>query len=57
MVLDLRNLKISCSSFSVSLHSLDTRLITEAYLVIFDYGGGNLERDFCSARAFGMLST
>ena len=27
-----------------------------AYLVIFDNGGGNLERDFSSARAFEMLS-
>ena len=30
--------------------------ITQAYLVIFDNGGGNLERDFSSARAFEMLS-
>ena len=38
------------------LFAINSRLITQAYLVIFDNGGGNLERDFCSARAFEMLS-
>ena len=42
--------------FSVTLQTFNARLITQAYLVIFDNGGGNLERDFCSARAFEMLS-
>ena len=54
----------SCSLFCVpeSLeekffsYSSNARLITQAYLVIFDNGGGNLERDFSSARAFEMLS-
>ena len=43
-------------SFSVSLQTFKARLITQAYLVIFDNGGGNLERDFSSGRAFEMLS-
>ena len=47
VTLDLRNLKISCSSFSVSLHSFDTRLIAEAYLVIFDKSRERLL--FCSS--------
>ena len=42
--------------FSVTLQTFNARLITQAYLVIFDNGGGNLERDFSSARAFEMLS-
>ena len=42
--------------FSVSLQIFNARLITQAYLVIFDDGGGNFERDFSSARAFEMLS-
>ena len=42
--------------FSVTLQTFNARLITQAYLVIFDNGGGNLERDFNSARAFEMLS-
>ena len=37
--------------FSVTLQSFITRLVTQAYLVLFDNGGGNLERDFISARA------
>ena len=41
--------------FSVTLQTFNARLITQAYLVIFDNGGGNLERDFSSARAFEML--
>ena len=31
-------------------------IITQAYLVLFDNGGGNLERDFSSGRVFEMLS-
>ena len=42
--------------FSVTLQTFNARLIAQAYLVIFDNGGGNLERDFSSARAFEMLS-
>ena len=42
--------------FSVTLQTFNARLITQAYLVIFDNGGRNLERDFSSARAFEMLS-
>ena len=42
--------------FSVTLQTFNARLITQAYLVIFDNGGGNLERDFSSARASEMLS-
>ena len=38
--------------FSVTLQTFNARLLTQAYLVIFDNGGGNLERDFSSARAF-----
>ena len=37
--------------FSVTLQTFNARLITQAYLVIFDNGGGNLERDVSSARA------
>ena len=36
----------SCYIFSVTLQTFIARLITQAYLVIFDNGGGNLERDF-----------
>ena len=43
-------------SFSVTLQTFNARLITQAYLDIFDNGGGNLERDFSSSRAFEMLS-
>ena len=43
-------------TFSVTLQTFNARLITQAYLVIFNNGGGNLERDFSSARAFEMLS-
>ena len=32
------------------------RIITQAYLALFDNGGGNLERDFSTVRAFEMLS-
>ena len=42
--------------FSVTLQSFNVRIITQAYLALFDNGGGNLERDFSSARAFEMLS-
>ena len=31
-------------------------LLSQAYLVLFDNGGGNLERDFSSAQSFEMLS-
>ena len=40
----------------VTPQTFNARLITQAYLVIFDNGGGNLERVFSSARAFEMLS-
>ena len=40
----------------ITLQTFNARLITQAYLVIFDNGGGNLERDFSSARALEMLS-
>ena len=44
-------------SFSVTLQIFfNARLITPAYLVKFDNGGGNLESDFSSAGAFEMLS-
>ena len=43
--------------FSVTLQAFNARLITQAYLVTFDNVGGNLERDFSSARAFEVLST
>ena len=42
--------------FSVTLQTFYVRIITQAYLALFDNGGGNLERDFSSARAFKMLS-
>ena len=42
--------------FSVTFQTLNARLVAQAYLVIFDNGGGNLERDVSSARAFEMLS-
>ena len=42
--------------FSVTLQTFNVRIITEAYLALFDNGGGNLERDFSSARDFEMLS-
>ena len=42
--------------FSVTLQTFNARLITRAYLELFDNGGRNLERDFSSARAFEMLS-
>ena len=42
--------------FSVTLQTFNARLITQAYLVIFDNGGGNLKGDFSSPRAFEMLS-
>ena len=32
------------------------RIVTQAYLALFDNGGSDLERDFSSARAFEMLS-
>ena len=38
------------------LQTLNARLIAQPYLVIFDNGGGILERDFSSARAFELLS-
>ena len=41
--------------FSVTLQTFNARLIAQAYLVIFDSAGGNLERDFSSAQAFEML--
>ena len=41
---------------SVTLQTFNARLITQAYLALFNNGGGNLERDFSSARAFEMLS-
>ena len=40
----------------VTLHTFNAILITQAYHVLFDNGGGNLEREFSSARAFDMLS-
>ena len=40
--------------FSVTLQVFNSRLITQAYLLLLDKGGGNLERDFSSARAFEM---
>ena len=40
----------------VTLQTFNARLITQAYLVIIDNGGGNLEFDLRSARAFEMLS-
>ena len=43
--------------FSVTLQTFNVRIITQAYLALFDNGGGILvERDFSSARAFEMLS-
>ena len=42
--------------FAVTLQTLNARLITQAYLFLFDNGGGNLERDFNSTRAFEMIS-
>ena len=42
--------------FAVTLQTFNARLITQAYLALFDYGGGNLERDASSARAFEMFS-
>ena len=72
MVLALRNLKLLVTAgnhvpysillnywrkrFSVTLQTFNARLITQAYLVSFDNGGGHLERDFSSARAFEMMS-
>ena len=38
--------------FAVTLQTLNARLITQAYLALFDNGGGNLECDFNSTRAF-----
>ena len=38
--------------FSVTLQVFNSKLITQAYLLLLDKGGGNLERDFSSARAF-----
>ena len=32
----------------------NSRLITQAYLLLLGKGGGSLERDFSSARAFEM---
>ena len=32
--------------FSVTLQTFNARLIAQAYLAIFDSGGGNLERFF-----------
>ena len=43
-------------SIYIYIQTFNARLITQAYLVIFDNGGGNLERDFSSVRAFEMLS-
>ena len=40
--------------FSVTLQVFSSRLITQAYLLLLDKGGGNLERDFSFARAFEM---
>ena len=40
--------------FSVTLQTFNVRIITQAYLALFDNGGGNLELDFSSARAFEM---
>ena len=37
--------------FSVTRQTFTARLITHAYLAVFDIGGGNLERDSSSARA------
>ena len=42
--------------FSVTLQTYNVRIITQAYLALFDNGGGNLERDFSTVRAFEMLS-
>ena len=43
-------------SFLGTLQTFNARLISQAHLATFDNGGGNLERDFSSARAFEMLS-
>ena len=42
--------------FSVALHTFNVRIITQAYLALFDNGGGNLDLDNGSARAIEMLS-
>ena len=36
----------------INIHNIST----QAYLVLFDNGGGNLERDFISVLSFEMLS-
>ena len=41
---------------SATLQTFNARLISQAYLVLFDNGGANLGHDYSSARAFGMLS-
>ena len=38
----------------IYIYMFDSRLITQAYLLLLDKGGGNLERDLSSARAFEM---
>ena len=40
--------------FSVTLQNFNVRIFTQAYLALFDNGGGNLECDYSSARAFEM---
>ena len=40
--------------FSVTLQTFNARLNSQASLELFDNGGGNLDRDFSSARAFEM---
>ena len=42
--------------FSVTLQTFNARLIVQAYLALFDNGGGYLERNFSSYRAFEMIS-
>ena len=48
-------LKYWRKSLSVALQTFNARLITQAYLALFDNGEGNLEHDFSSARAFELL--
>ena len=52
----MANLIETSSSIFINVFHVQAFVITQAYLVIFDNGGGNLERDFSSARAFEMLS-
>ena len=55
VVNDIPNHVILCHASLVSWN-LIARFITQAFLALFDNGGGNLHHDYSSARAHEVLS-